>query len=49
MKLANYVTGKWITGEGDGEVLYDAVSDEPITTLSSKGLDFASILNVYSI
>jgi len=44
MKLENYVTGRWITGEGEGEVLYDAVTDEPLTTVSTKGLDFASIL-----
>jgi oxepin-CoA hydrolase / 3-oxo-5,6-dehydrosuberyl-CoA semialdehyde dehydrogenase len=44
MKLANYVTGNWITGDGDGEILYDAVTDEPISSLSTKGLDFFSIL-----
>ena len=44
MKLENYVTGKWIKADGEGEVLYDAVTDEPITSVSTKGLDFASIL-----
>ena len=44
MKLENYVTGKWIAGDGEGEKLYDAVTDEPIASLSTKGLDFASIL-----
>lgn len=44
MKLENYVTGNWIAGDGDGEVLYDAVTDEPLTSVSTKGLDFASIL-----
>ena len=44
MKLENYVTGKWIAGDGEGEKLYDAVTDEPIAALSTKGLDFASIL-----
>jgi len=44
MKLENYVTGKWIQGEDDGEILYDAVTDEPITSLTTKGLDFFSIL-----
>ena len=45
MKLENYVTGKWITGDGEGEVLYDAVTDEPLTSVSTKGLDFTSILS----
>ena len=44
MKVENYVTGKWIAGNGEGEKLYDAVTDEPIASLSTKGLDFASIL-----
>ena len=44
MKLKNYVTGRWMEGDGDGEVLYDAVTDEPVAVTSTRGLDFASIL-----
>ena len=44
MKLENYVTGKWIEGDGEGEILYDAVTDEPVTSLSTKGLDFYFVL-----
>ena len=43
-KLENYVTGKWITGDGDGQALYDAVNGETIAYATTKGLDFASIL-----
>lgn len=43
-KLENYITGKWVTGDGDGQVLYNAVTGEPIATASTRGLDFASIL-----
>jgi oxepin-CoA hydrolase/3-oxo-5,6-dehydrosuberyl-CoA semialdehyde dehydrogenase len=43
-KLENYVTGKWITGDGEGQVLYDAVNGEVIAAATTKGLDFASIL-----
>ncbi|MEO6731208.1 MAG: phenylacetic acid degradation bifunctional protein PaaZ [Ferruginibacter sp.] len=42
-KLNNYVSGKWITGDGDGQQLYNAVTGEAIATASSNGLDFASI------
>ena len=49
MKLENYVTGKWTTGEGDGEILYDAVTDEPISSLSTKGLVFISIQQFHTI
>ena len=44
-KLGNYVTGKWIEGDGDGQQLYNAVNGEVIAAATTKGLDFASILN----
>jgi oxepin-CoA hydrolase / 3-oxo-5,6-dehydrosuberyl-CoA semialdehyde dehydrogenase len=43
-KLGNYITGKWITGDGDGQLLYDAVTGEGIAAATTKGLDFASVL-----
>jgi oxepin-CoA hydrolase / 3-oxo-5,6-dehydrosuberyl-CoA semialdehyde dehydrogenase len=42
-KLENYIVGKWITGDGDGQQLYNAVTGEPISAASTKGLDFKSI------
>ncbi|MBO9682064.1 MAG: phenylacetic acid degradation bifunctional protein PaaZ [Flavisolibacter sp.] len=44
MKLENYILGKWITGDGEGQPLYDAVTGETIAYATTKGLDFASIL-----
>lgn len=43
-KLENYIKGQWITGDGDGQLLHDAVTGETIATATTKGLDFASIL-----
>ncbi len=43
-KLENYITGKWITGDGDGQKLYNAVTGEVIGAASTKGLDFKSIV-----
>ena len=43
-KLGNYVTGKWIEGDGEGQELYNAVTDKVITNATSKGLDFEGIL-----
>jgi oxepin-CoA hydrolase/3-oxo-5,6-dehydrosuberyl-CoA semialdehyde dehydrogenase len=43
MKLENYITGKWITGDGDGQVLYNAVTGEMIGSASTKGLDFKAM------
>jgi oxepin-CoA hydrolase/3-oxo-5,6-dehydrosuberyl-CoA semialdehyde dehydrogenase len=44
-KLENYVLGNWITGDGEGQVLADAVTGEPIAAATTKGLDFAAILD----
>ena len=42
-KLENYITGNWITGDGDGQQLFNAVTGDSIGNASTKGLDFASI------
>lgn len=43
-RLENYITGRWITGDGDGQPLFDAVTGEAIAAVTTKGLDFASVL-----
>lgn len=42
-KLGNYITGQWITGDGEGQLLYNAVTGEPVASATTKGLDFAAI------
>jgi len=44
-KLENYVNGSWIEGDGEGQPLYNAFNGEVITNASTKGLDFAGILD----
>jgi oxepin-CoA hydrolase / 3-oxo-5,6-dehydrosuberyl-CoA semialdehyde dehydrogenase len=44
-KLGNYVTGNWIEGEGDGQLLYNAVNGKPIVSATTQGLDFGAILD----
>jgi oxepin-CoA hydrolase / 3-oxo-5,6-dehydrosuberyl-CoA semialdehyde dehydrogenase len=44
-KLENYVGGKWILGDGDGQTLFNAITGEAIAAASSKGLDFAAMLD----
>jgi len=44
-KLENYITGRWITGDGDGQQLLDAVTGQAIYAASTKGVDFASVLD----
>jgi oxepin-CoA hydrolase/3-oxo-5,6-dehydrosuberyl-CoA semialdehyde dehydrogenase len=43
-KLGNYITGKWIMGDGEGTALYNAVTGESIAASTTEGLDFAAIL-----
>jgi oxepin-CoA hydrolase/3-oxo-5,6-dehydrosuberyl-CoA semialdehyde dehydrogenase len=43
--LENYILGKWIQGDGEGQSLYNAVTGDAIAKASTKGLDFDSILN----
>ena len=42
-KLENYITGKWISGDGEGQTLFNAVTGEPVAAASTKGLDFKAI------
>jgi oxepin-CoA hydrolase/3-oxo-5,6-dehydrosuberyl-CoA semialdehyde dehydrogenase len=43
-KLQNYILGKWVSGEGEGQPLYDAVTGEIIAFATTKGIDFNSVL-----
>ncbi len=42
--IENYVLGKWITGDGEGQALYNAVTGDVIARATTKGLDFGAIL-----
>ncbi len=44
MKLENYVLGSWVSGDGEGKPLFDAVSGKEVAVASSAGLDFGDIL-----
>ena len=44
-KLDNYALGKWISGNEDGQVLYNSITGDEIATASSKGLDFAQMMD----
>jgi oxepin-CoA hydrolase / 3-oxo-5,6-dehydrosuberyl-CoA semialdehyde dehydrogenase len=43
-KLENYIAGQWITGDGEGQPLYNAATGTLITHATSKGIDFAAAL-----
>jgi oxepin-CoA hydrolase / 3-oxo-5,6-dehydrosuberyl-CoA semialdehyde dehydrogenase len=44
-KLGNFVTGRWIEGIGDLQILSDAVTGTPIYMAGTKGLDFQEMLD----
>jgi oxepin-CoA hydrolase/3-oxo-5,6-dehydrosuberyl-CoA semialdehyde dehydrogenase len=43
-KLGNYLAGAWVNGEGEGTPLYNAVTGEIVAHATTKGLDFAGML-----
>jgi oxepin-CoA hydrolase / 3-oxo-5,6-dehydrosuberyl-CoA semialdehyde dehydrogenase len=43
-KIGNYVTGRWIEGTGDLQILSDATTGTPLYLAGSAGLDFQDIL-----
>jgi oxepin-CoA hydrolase/3-oxo-5,6-dehydrosuberyl-CoA semialdehyde dehydrogenase len=44
-KLENFVEGRWITGDGEGQTLYNAVSGEPVASATTQGLDFKDMID----
>lgn len=44
-KLENYALGNWVSGEGDGQTLFNAITGEPVASASSKGLDFSAMMD----
>lgn len=44
-KLSNYAQGQWIEGIGEGQILFNAVTGNPIASASSKGIDFKGMAN----
>ena len=44
IKLGNFIQGKWVEGDGEGQLLYNAINGDPIAAATTKGLDFDSIL-----
>lgn len=44
-KLQHYIAGKWIEGQGDGALLFNAITGEPIAETSTRGIDFEHMLS----
>ncbi len=44
MKLESYASGQWFAGEG-GETILNAITGDPVCTVSSKGLNYKAMLH----
>ncbi len=42
--LENYALGKWVTGDGEGKPLYNAITGNEIARASSDGLDIQAMM-----
>lgn len=45
MKLQNFAENHWISGDDDGKELKSAVDGESVASITSKGVDFAGMLD----
>ena len=45
MKLKNYINGSWFEGQGEGTPIYDSVTGEVISNVSTVGIDFKEVLH----
>ncbi len=43
--LRSFVSGNWVTPEGDGRPVFDAVTGDEVTRVSSAGVDMAAALS----
>ena len=44
-QLENYALGRWTKGEGEGQALYNSINGDLVATATSKGLDFAEMMD----
>jgi oxepin-CoA hydrolase/3-oxo-5,6-dehydrosuberyl-CoA semialdehyde dehydrogenase len=44
MKLKSFLSGQWVEGEGEQELLFDSVTGDLVAVASTKGLDFEHML-----
>src|SRR5688572_13711654 len=43
-KLKNYSLGKWVEGNDEGQILYNAITGDPVARATSAGLDFKAMM-----
>jgi oxepin-CoA hydrolase/3-oxo-5,6-dehydrosuberyl-CoA semialdehyde dehydrogenase len=44
-KLGNFIGNNWVEGDGEGQLLYDAVTGEAIASAATQGLDFKTTID----
>ena len=43
--VENYILGKWVKGDGEGQLLYNAFTGDPIANATTKGIDFSQVVH----
>ena len=43
--IQNFIAGHWVSGDGEGQGLFHAITGEQFATVSSQGLDFQSMFD----
>ena len=44
-KLQSYAYGQWLSGQGEAELLRNAVTGQPVAIVDTTGLDFGRMLS----
>jgi oxepin-CoA hydrolase / 3-oxo-5,6-dehydrosuberyl-CoA semialdehyde dehydrogenase len=44
-QLQNFIQNQWVAGSGQGQLLYNAVTGQPIATTSTNGINFEAVIN----
>ncbi|MCX8020374.1 MAG: phenylacetic acid degradation bifunctional protein PaaZ [Chitinophagaceae bacterium] len=44
-KLQHFVAGQWVSGEGEEQTLYNAVTGEPVAVTGTRGIDFKAMID----
>ncbi len=43
--VENYILGKWVKGDGEGQILYNAFTGVPIANATTKGINFSQVVH----
>jgi len=45
LNIQSFVIGEWVSGDCEGQNVFNAINGEPIGEVSTSGIDFQSVIN----